>query len=221
MRYTARGALSLERLEQDANGALLYRFNRPWSDGTTGINRRSYLCRVPIWCATVAVWRRIVSCGRRSFPPRISRVSMATKRSQELRIGTGRGCLVASLIWIWRPVFRHCVGGGKHVEALRRRSRAKPCDLHPGVGHHPHPAPPQAGLRSPSRSPCSLSPRDIGVRRSLRQRGFVGDVRAATVYFAPSRCKTPFEIVLPQLFRNQPSRGRRPHKPVKRHPHAS
>jgi hypothetical protein len=36
-RSTARGALSLERLEQDANGDLLYRFNRPWSDGTTGI----------------------------------------------------------------------------------------------------------------------------------------------------------------------------------------
>jgi hypothetical protein len=37
IRYTARGALSLERLEQDANGDLLYRFTRPWSDGTTGI----------------------------------------------------------------------------------------------------------------------------------------------------------------------------------------
>jgi hypothetical protein len=37
MRSTARGALSLARLEQDANGDLLYRFNRPWSDGTTGI----------------------------------------------------------------------------------------------------------------------------------------------------------------------------------------
>jgi putative transposase/transposase-like zinc-binding protein len=37
IRYTARGALSLERLEQDANGDLMYRFNRPWSDGTTGI----------------------------------------------------------------------------------------------------------------------------------------------------------------------------------------
>src|SRR5262245_39034629 len=37
LRYTARGALSLERLEQDANGDLIYRFNRPWSDGTTGI----------------------------------------------------------------------------------------------------------------------------------------------------------------------------------------
>jgi hypothetical protein len=34
IRYTARGALSLERLEQDANGDLIYRFNRPWSDPT-------------------------------------------------------------------------------------------------------------------------------------------------------------------------------------------
>jgi hypothetical protein len=37
IRYTARGALSLERLEQDANGDVIYRFQRPWSDGTTGI----------------------------------------------------------------------------------------------------------------------------------------------------------------------------------------
>jgi hypothetical protein len=37
IRYTGRGALSLERLEQDANGDLVYRFTRPWSDGTTGI----------------------------------------------------------------------------------------------------------------------------------------------------------------------------------------
>jgi hypothetical protein len=37
IRYTARGAVSLERPEKDANGDLMYRFNRPWSDGTTGI----------------------------------------------------------------------------------------------------------------------------------------------------------------------------------------
>ena len=36
-RYTARGAVSLERLEQDANGDLVYTFTHPWSDGTTGI----------------------------------------------------------------------------------------------------------------------------------------------------------------------------------------
>jgi hypothetical protein len=35
-RYTARGAVSLERLAEDANGDLIYSFHRPWSDGTTG-----------------------------------------------------------------------------------------------------------------------------------------------------------------------------------------
>jgi Putative transposase/Transposase zinc-binding domain len=37
LRYTARGALSLERLDVNADGDLLYTFTRPWSDGTTGI----------------------------------------------------------------------------------------------------------------------------------------------------------------------------------------
>jgi hypothetical protein len=37
LRYTARDALSLERLEQGRDGDLLYTFNRPWSDGTLGI----------------------------------------------------------------------------------------------------------------------------------------------------------------------------------------
>jgi len=37
LRSTARGAVSLERLEEGADGDLLYTFTRPWSDGTTGI----------------------------------------------------------------------------------------------------------------------------------------------------------------------------------------
>ncbi len=37
MRYTGRGAVALERLEQDTHGDLLYPFTHPWSDGTTGI----------------------------------------------------------------------------------------------------------------------------------------------------------------------------------------
>ena len=37
IRYTARGAVSLERLAQDANGDLISTFNRAGSDGTTGI----------------------------------------------------------------------------------------------------------------------------------------------------------------------------------------
>src|SRR5262245_16673184 len=37
LRYTARGAVSLERLAPDANGELVYAFTHPWSGGTTGI----------------------------------------------------------------------------------------------------------------------------------------------------------------------------------------
>jgi hypothetical protein len=37
IRYTARGAVSLERLQEDANGDLVYTFTHLWSDGTTGI----------------------------------------------------------------------------------------------------------------------------------------------------------------------------------------
>ena len=37
IRYTARGAVSLERLTHDANGDRVSTFTHPWSDGTTGI----------------------------------------------------------------------------------------------------------------------------------------------------------------------------------------
>ena len=37
IRYTARGAVSLERLQEAANGDLVSTFTHPWSDGTTGI----------------------------------------------------------------------------------------------------------------------------------------------------------------------------------------
>jgi hypothetical protein len=37
LRYTARGAVALERLAEDAHGDLVYTFTKPWSDGTTGI----------------------------------------------------------------------------------------------------------------------------------------------------------------------------------------
>jgi hypothetical protein len=41
LRYTARGAVTLERLDVNADGDLLYTFTRPWSDGTTGIKLSS------------------------------------------------------------------------------------------------------------------------------------------------------------------------------------
>jgi hypothetical protein len=41
IRYTARGATSLERLAENPHGDLLYTFTRAWSDGTTGIKLSS------------------------------------------------------------------------------------------------------------------------------------------------------------------------------------
>lgn len=76
IRYTARGAVSLERLQQDAHGDLVYTFTHPWSDGTTGIKlsplelleklAASCPCRVSTWCAMAAVWRPTVACAGRS-----------------------------------------------------------------------------------------------------------------------------------------------------------
>jgi putative transposase len=73
IRYTARGAVSLERLTQDANGDLVYTFTHPWSDGTTGIRLspmelvgrswpRSCPCHASTWCAIAAVWHRTATC---------------------------------------------------------------------------------------------------------------------------------------------------------------
>ncbi|HEY5870597.1 MAG TPA: transposase [Candidatus Tectomicrobia bacterium] len=56
IRYTARGAVSLERLTRDANGDLVYTFTHPWSDGTTGI-RLSPLERVEKLAALVPLLR--------------------------------------------------------------------------------------------------------------------------------------------------------------------
>src|SRR5262245_36952222 len=56
IQYTARGAVSLERLTQDANGDLVYTFTHPWSDGTTGI-RLSPMERVEKLAALVPLPR--------------------------------------------------------------------------------------------------------------------------------------------------------------------
>ncbi len=37
IRYTARGAVALERLVEDANGDLVYSCTKPWSDGAAGV----------------------------------------------------------------------------------------------------------------------------------------------------------------------------------------
>jgi Putative transposase/Transposase zinc-binding domain len=122
IRYTGRGAVSLERLAEDTNGDLVYMFTRPWSDGTTGI-KLSPLELLEKLAALVLLPRaHLVRYGgclaphsklrTRSFPHHASRVWTAMTRRRAPRIGTGPGYWGVSLTWIWPRVFRHCVGGG-------------------------------------------------------------------------------------------------------------
>ena len=114
IRYTAEGAVALERLEEAANGDLVYTFTKPWSDGTTGITprlwnswrswRRLYRCRASISCGMEAVWRHTVACAARSRRHRTNRVWMGMRPTRGHLTGTGQDCWGACLTWIWPPV---------------------------------------------------------------------------------------------------------------------
>jgi hypothetical protein len=67
------------------------------------------------------------------------------------------------------------------------------------VVSYPDLASPEAGLRATSHCPGPPSPRNICVRRRPRQRGPIGEVRAAAAHLAPSHCEMPFEIALPSF----------------------
>ena len=102
IRYMARGAVSLERLTQDANGDLVYTFTHPWSNGTTGI-RLSPLELLEKLAALVplprvhlvrygAVWRRTAACAGRSSRRRVSRAWRTRRPTRHRRAGAGRDC---------------------------------------------------------------------------------------------------------------------------------
>jgi hypothetical protein len=103
LRYTARGAVSLERLEVNADGDLLYTFTHPWSDGTTGIKlsplellekraRHWSPCPVCIRCATAVAWRHLATCGPPSSRRHASRAWKSPKAPPLHRTGVGRDC---------------------------------------------------------------------------------------------------------------------------------
>ena len=111
LRYTARGAVSLERLEQDANGDLLYTFTRPWSDGTTGI-KLSPLELLEKLAALVPLPRvHLVRYGGCLAPQSTLRGAIIpTPRQQGVeepearpprRLGAGRGCSSGCVPSIW------------------------------------------------------------------------------------------------------------------------
>jgi hypothetical protein len=111
IRYTARGAVSLERLTQDANGDLVYTFTHPWSDGTTGM-RLSPLELLEKLTALVPLPRvHLVRYGGclaphshlrgAIIPSHASRVWTSQRLGLRRRVGVGRGCSRACLRWTW------------------------------------------------------------------------------------------------------------------------
>jgi hypothetical protein len=102
LRYTARGAVALERLAEDAHGDLVYTFSRPWSDGTTGI-KLSPLELLEKLAALVPLPRvhlvRYAGClaphstllARRLSRRRASRVWKSLRPAEPRRTGAGHG----------------------------------------------------------------------------------------------------------------------------------
>jgi hypothetical protein len=158
MRSPARGALSPERLEQEANGDLLYRFNRPWSDGTTGIKLsplelpEKLAALVPLPCA------HLVRYGGCLAPHSTLRAaSIPTPRQQGV---DGEKTTTGTPSWDWARLLGRvfdlamatcpfCRRGSLRIIAAILPplcGRREPCDLHPGVGDDPDPAPLQASV---------------------------------------------------------------------------
>ena len=132
LRYTARGAVSLERLAQDANGDLVYTFTHPWSDGTTGI-----------WLWPMELWEKLVvpvplprvhlvryggclaphSHLRGAIIPTPRQQGVDEEETDTGRLaGTGRGCSSASLRLTWRAA-RSVSRGRCGSLPLSRRAR--------------------------------------------------------------------------------------------------
>jgi hypothetical protein len=104
LRYTARGALSLERLDINADGDLLYTFTRPWSDGTTGI-KLSPLELLEKLAALVPLPRlHLVRYGGCLAPHSNLRAAIIpTPRQQGLEEPEGR---TASPNWTWARLLK-------------------------------------------------------------------------------------------------------------------
>ena len=163
--------------------------------------------------------------------------SRAREETQQGAAGAGPACPRASTVrfgWLlWRPVFLHCVGGGKRADALRRRSRARPCDLplcRRGSLRIIAPIP-QAAVSTRILRPLTLAAvpppsaparwrQELCACAALHDmvRGLGGDGRTAEVSLPPLRASRVQSSPLPSSAFPEPLA---PGQPLRRYPHPS
>jgi hypothetical protein len=205
----------------------MYRFNRPWSDGTTGI-KLSPLELLEKLAAFVPLPRaHLVRYAGCLAPHSKLRVAIIPTPRQQ-GIG-GDASKTGTPYWNWARLLGRafdldmatcpfCRRGSLRIIAATLpplRGRREPCDLHAGISDYAYFAPSPAGLRPTAHCPCTTPPRDICVRRRPRQHEPVGEVRAATASFASLRLATSFEIIPPLGSLDRWSRGPGAQKPVR------
>ena len=113
IRYMARGTVSLERLEEETNGALVYSFTKPWSDGTTGIPLSPVELLEKLSALVLLPRVRLGRYGGCLAPHSQLRGAISPTPHQqgvdgrEANTGTPHwswhGCWGACLTWIWLP----------------------------------------------------------------------------------------------------------------------
>ena len=140
LRYTARGAVALERLDgQRRRRPALYLHATPGPMAPPASNSHRWSCwrssrhwspcPVSIRCATAAAWHRIATCGRPSSRPHASKgVEAPDRPDARRRTGRGRDCSSASSRLTWHAA--RCVsraGCGSLRRLPRVTSSRKSC----------------------------------------------------------------------------------------------
>src|SRR5262249_43292876 len=119
IRSTARGAVSLERLQEDANGALLSTCTHPWSDGTTGITRSPLELLEKLAALVPLPHVHLVRYGGCLAPPRHVRGSIIpTPRQQGL---DGEEVPTGTPYWPWARLLGRVFGLEMRTCPLCRR----------------------------------------------------------------------------------------------------
>ena len=220
IRYTARGAVSLERLQEDANGDLVYTFTHPWSDGTTGITLSPLELLEKLAALVPLPHVHLVRYGGCLAPHRHLRGAIRpTLRQQGL---DGEEAPPGTPYWPWARLLGRVFGLEMAPCPLCRRGTLRIMAVitqeavmtrilrHLQLASVPPPI-------APARVRHEIAAFDEARDPSC---GLVSDGRVAAPSLALARLCPPW-VILPPLCHNRPSRGPRPREPLRLQPRPS